>query len=86
MNLKHLLVSQGFLNTVDGAIKGNMGLKDQVAALQWVQENIGNFGGDGGRVTVFGESAGASSTSHIMLSPLARGTHSLGYFRNLYAF
>ncbi|KAM5138775.1 fatty acyl-CoA hydrolase precursor, medium chain-like [Mantella aurantiaca] len=64
----------GFLSTGDGqTASGNYGYLDQVAALRWVQENIENFGGDPGSVTIFGESAGGVSVSALVLSPLARG-------------
>lgn len=52
---------------------GSQGSLDQVAALKWVHENIGNFGGDPGNVTIFGESAGGFSICTLLATPLARG-------------
>ncbi|XP_049792057.1 venom carboxylesterase-6-like [Schistocerca nitens] len=68
--------SIGFLSLLNDDIPGNAGLKDQVMALQWVQRNIRAFGGDPDKVTVFGESAGGCSTSHMFLSPAAKGLFS----------
>jgi para-nitrobenzyl esterase len=52
---------------------GNLGLMDQIAALQWVRDNIAAFGGDAGNVTLFGSGAGATSVALLMLSLPAQG-------------
>jgi para-nitrobenzyl esterase len=57
---------------------GNYGVLDQIAALQWVQRNIGRFGGDPANVTIFGESAGGAAVCRLMSSPLARGLFQRG--------
>ncbi|CAN5155350.1 carboxylesterase family protein [soil metagenome] len=51
----------------------NLGLRDQIAALQWVQRNIAGFGGDASNVTIAGQSTGASSVVYLLASPAARG-------------
>lgn len=54
-------------------ISGNYGSLDQVKALEWVRDNIEGFGGDPGRVTIFGQSAGGKSVRTMLSTPLARG-------------
>ena len=68
----------GFLrlaDVTDGKIPstGNEGMLDQVAALEWVRDNIAEFGGDPGNVTIFGESAGGMSVGTLLAMPAARG-------------
>jgi len=54
---------------------GNYGILDQIAAMKWVQRNIGAFGGDSSRVTIFGQSAGASSILVHLVSPQSKGLY-----------
>ncbi|MGZ3265195.1 MAG: carboxylesterase/lipase family protein, partial [Croceibacterium sp.] len=68
----------GFLATPElsaesGHGSGNFGLLDLIAALHWVHENIGQFGGDPAKVTIMGHSAGSMAVSELVASPLARG-------------
>lgn len=65
-------------------ISGNYGLLDQIAGLQWVNRNIGAFGGDAGNVTIAGESAGALSVMYLMAAPDARGLFSRAIMQSAY--
>lgn len=60
-------------STPERAFDSNLGLRDQVALLRWVQENIDAFGGDPDNVTVFGASAGGNAVTTLMATPSARG-------------
>ena len=71
VTINYRLGAEGFLLLEDAS--PNRGLLDQLAALEWVQENIAAFGGDPGNVTIFGESAGAMSVTTLLSMPMAAG-------------
>ena len=73
VTLNYRLGVLGFLNTEDGHMPANNGLKDMILALKWVRRNIASFGGNPDRVTIFGQSAGGAAVNHLMLSPTAKG-------------
>ncbi|MEY2457311.1 MAG: para-nitrobenzyl esterase [Acidimicrobiaceae bacterium] len=78
VTINYRLGSFGFLDVEpllgpDFAGSGNNGIRDQIAALHWVRDNIAGFGGDPGKVTVFGESAGGMSVATLLGTPDAAG-------------
>ena len=74
LNYKNVfLFHEGFISTEDDVLPGNLGLKDQSLALQWVRDNIQQFGGDPHQVMLFGEGAGAASVHFHTLSPKSKG-------------
>lgn len=72
VTINYRLGALGFLH-LPGLEESNFGMRDQVAALRWVRDNIANFGGDPGNITIFGESAGGMSVASLMGSPEAQG-------------
>src|SRR5439155_6411956 len=78
VSLNHRLNSFGFLYLADTGGSGfanasNAGILDVVTALEWVRDNIANFGGDPNNVTIFGQSGGAGKVSTLMAMPSAKG-------------
>lgn len=71
VSINYRVGAHGFLALPDAP--NNRALLDQIAALQWVRDNIARFGGDAARVTVFGQSAGASSVAALLGAPAAQG-------------
>lgn len=71
VSFNYRLGIEGFLK-ING-VPTNIGIRDQIAALKWVQDNIAAFGGDPGNVTIFGESAGAISVAVLLTSPVTKG-------------
>ncbi len=84
VTVNYRLGAMGFLATdaLDGeardGVSGNFGMLDQQAALRWVRANIGRFGGDPGRVTIAGESAGGRSVCTQLASPTSTGLYRAG--------
>ncbi|KAJ8869201.1 hypothetical protein PR048_030773, partial [Dryococelus australis] len=76
VSANYRLSALGFLSVNGTDVTPNAGLKDQVAALRWVQRNIASFGGNPNDVTIFGESAGSASVQHLITSPMAKGLFS----------
>ncbi|MGI2033903.1 carboxylesterase/lipase family protein [Rhizobium panacihumi] len=75
VTVNYRLGALGFLHLNDGS-PDNRGLLDQIAALEWVRDNIAAFGGDAARVTFAGRSAGGFSIAAVMAMPAARGLFS----------
>jgi len=72
VTINYRLGALGFLAIEGTSITGNQAMKDQLLAMRWVKENIANFGGDPGRITISGESAGAISVHAHVLSPMGK--------------
>lgn len=83
VSINYRLGALGYLDftqfsTPERPFDSNLGLRDQVAALEWVQRNIEAFGGDPDNVTIFGESAGGSAVVALMATPAAKGLFARG--------
>ena len=67
------MCNTGFFSTGNNVTPGNYGLKDQVAALTWIRDNIEAFGGNASSVTLIGTSAGAAAVHFLAMSPITEG-------------
>ena len=76
--INYRLNAFGFLCLDTDEAAGNMGMLDMVTALEWVHDNIAQFGGDPSQITIFGESAGSATIGHLMLSPQTTGLFAQG--------
>lgn len=79
----YINIFTGFLNLNIDECSGNVGLKDIVLALQWVQKNIKYFGGDPNNVTLIGNSSGSMLVHCLMMIPQAKGKDNLNINNNI---
>jgi carboxylesterase type B len=82
VTINYRLGALGFLNFGNDIAPGNLGLRDQIQALEWVNHMIDYFGGDPNAVTIFGESAGGMSSHALTMSPKAHGLMSAAIFES----
>ena len=75
VDLAYRVSTLGFLVLEDGVHNGNYWLSDVINGLEWVKANIAQFGGDPNKVTIFGESAGATAVMDILASPKTTGLY-----------
>ena len=73
MNAFGFMAHPALSAAAERGVSGNYGILDHIAALEWVRDNIGGFGGDPNNVTIFGESAGGASIYALLATPLANG-------------
>jgi para-nitrobenzyl esterase len=78
VSINYRLSALGYIDlsgysTPEHPIESNLGLRDQIAALEWVRDNVAAFGGDPSNVTLFGESAGGNAVTTLMATPAASG-------------
>jgi para-nitrobenzyl esterase len=78
VTLNYRLNAFGYLDLSEFGFDNNLGLRDQIAALEWVRDNISAFGGDPGNVTVYGESAGGNAVTTLFATPSAGGLFARG--------
>ena len=73
LNLAGFFAHPALSEENEHGVSGNQGIHDQLAALKWIQDNIGAFNGDSDNVTIFGESAGSMSVCYLVATPLSKG-------------
>ena len=72
VSVRYRLGPLGFLSLGTEDVPGNAGIRDQVLAMEWVQDNIARFGGNPDLVTIYGQSAGSFSSTYHLMSPLTK--------------
>ena len=72
VSVRYRLGPLGFLSLGTEDVPGNAGIRDQVMAMEWVQDNIARFGGNPDLVTIYGQSAGSFSSTYHLMSPLTK--------------